>query len=394
MPQDGHLPSHLLRLAQEVRRPGRVRVAATAPARRGEPQTQAVGRRSEPGQGDAAGRAGKKALRPTQRKTLVGHLIDRYRVGVRRACGLLKQSRSGWYYLPKENDDEPLLRRMEEIAAVRVRYGFWRIYVLLRREGWPVNHKRVYRPYCKAGLNLRRKRPRRRKAAAHRLERMQPTEPNQCWSMDFVADALFDGRRFRALTVVDNFTKESLAIEVDQQLKGEDVVAVMERLKHSRGLPQRIQTDNGSEFISLTLDRWPTSTVSRWTIHALANRQITPSSSRSTAASAMSASTRTGSCRSTTPARRSKAGDRITIISGCTPRSVMSARPSLPPDSPPTQRPIFPVSTGPNAGRTSTRRALALRHAGEGQLLAYCPQRRMVTLLLLTEASWALEEVR
>lgn len=186
----------------------------------------------------------------------MGHLIDRYRVGVRRACGLLQQSRSAWYYHPKENDDEPLLRRMEEIAAVRVRYGFWRIYVLLRREGWPVNHKRVYRLYCQAGLNLRRKRPRRRKAAAHRLERMQPTSPNQCWSMDFVADALFDGRRFRALTVVDNFTKESLAIEVDQQLKGEDVVAVMERLKHPRGLPQRIQTDNGSEFISLALDRW------------------------------------------------------------------------------------------------------------------------------------------
>lgn len=74
--------------------------------------------------------------------------------------------------------------------------------------------------------------------------------------MDFVSDALFDGRRFRALTVVDNFTKESLAIEVAQQLRGEDVVCIMERLKHVRGLPQRIQTDNGSEFISLALDRW------------------------------------------------------------------------------------------------------------------------------------------
>lgn len=145
---------------------------------------------------------------------------------------------------------------MEEIAATRVHYGFWRIYVLLRREGWQVNHKRVYRLYRQAGLNLRRKRPRRRKAAAHRLERMVPTALNHCWSMDFVADALFDGRRFRALTVVDSFTKENLAIEVDQLLKGEDVVAVMNRLKHQRGLPQRIQTDNGSEFISLALDRW------------------------------------------------------------------------------------------------------------------------------------------
>ena len=97
--------------------------------------------------------------------------------------------------------------------------------MLLRREGWRANHKRVYRLYCQAGLNLRRKRPLPRKAAAHRLERTVPTAPNQVWSMDFVADALFDGRRSRALTVVDNFTKERLAIEVDQQRKGDDVVA-------------------------------------------------------------------------------------------------------------------------------------------------------------------------
>jgi putative transposase len=146
----------------------------------------------------------------------VGHLIDRYRIGVRRACGVVKQSRSAGYCPPRENDDAPLLGRIEEIAAVRVRYGFWRIFVLLRREGWKVNHKRVYRLYCRAGLNLRRKRPRRRKAAAHRVERTVLTAPNQAWSMDFVADALFDGRRFRALTVVDNFTKESPSIEVDQ----------------------------------------------------------------------------------------------------------------------------------------------------------------------------------
>lgn len=186
----------------------------------------------------------------------MGHLIDRYRVGVRRACALLGQNRMSWYYRPKAKDDAPLLRRIEEIAATCVQYGFWRIYILLRREGWQVNHKRVYRLNCQAGLNLRRKRPRRRKAAAHRLDRVVPTGPNQCWSMDFVADALFDGRRFRALTVVDNFTKESLAIEVDQQLKGEDVVAVVERLKHQRGVPQRLQTDNGSEFISMAMDRW------------------------------------------------------------------------------------------------------------------------------------------
>lgn len=259
----------------------------------------------------------------------MGHLIERYRVSVRRACAVVKQWRPGWYYQPKEKGDEPLLKRIEEIAATRVRYGFRRIFVLLRREGWKANHKRVYRLYKQAGLNLRRKRPRRRKAAAHRLERPVLTAPNQCWSMDFVADALFDGRRFRALTVVDNFTKESLAIEVDQQLKGEDVVAVVERLKHQRGVPQRIQTDNGSEFISITMDRWAydhrvTMDFSR----DLASRPITHLSNRSTAAFAMSASTCTGSCRSKTPAKRSKPGGRITITSARTHRSAMSRRPS------------------------------------------------------------------
>jgi putative transposase len=90
---------------------------------------------------------------------LVGHLIERYRVSVRRACAVVKQWRPGWYYTPTQKGDETLLKRIEEIAAVRVRYGFWRIFVLLRREGWQVNHKRVYRLYKQAGLNLQRKRP-------------------------------------------------------------------------------------------------------------------------------------------------------------------------------------------------------------------------------------------
>lgn len=139
---------------------------------------------------------------------------------------------------------------------MRIRYGMRRIYVLLRREGWKVNHKRVHRLYTLSGLNLRSKRPRRRKAAATRLERPQLTQPNQSWSMDFVSDALFDGRRFRGLTIVDNFTRECLAIEVDQHLRGEDVVATLDRLVLLRGSPKRVQTDNGPEFISLVLDRW------------------------------------------------------------------------------------------------------------------------------------------
>jgi putative transposase len=154
-------------------------------------------------------------------------------------------------------DDQAVRQRIKEIAAVRVRYGVARIHVLLRREGWCDNHKRVRRIYREEGLNLRHRRPRRNKAAAHRQTQPSLTARNQCWSLDFVMDALFDGRRFRALTLVDNFSRECLGIEVGTSLKGEEVVRVMERMRLTRGeLPQRIKVDNGSEFISKALDKW------------------------------------------------------------------------------------------------------------------------------------------
>jgi putative transposase len=153
--------------------------------------------------------------------------------------------------------DEPLRARMREIANTRIRFGFWRIYVLLRREGWKVNHKRIYRLYKAEGLNLRTKRPRRRKAAANRMDRIVLTGPNQSWSMDFVSDSLFDGRKFRALTVVDNHTREYVAIEVAQSLTGDDVVRVLTNIaKERHQYPLRVQADNGPEFVSLALDKW------------------------------------------------------------------------------------------------------------------------------------------
>jgi putative transposase len=133
-----------------------------------------------------------KNLRPAQRKQLVGHLIDRYRISIQRACRVCLQSRAGWYQRPKGKPlDEALRARMREIAITRVRFGFWRIYVLLRLEGWKVDHKRIYRLYKAEGLNLRTKRPRRRKAAANCMDRILLTAPNRSWSMDFVSDASF-----------------------------------------------------------------------------------------------------------------------------------------------------------------------------------------------------------
>ena len=154
-------------------------------------------------------------------------------------------------------EDNPFLRvRIREIAETRVRYGYRRIYILLRREGWHVNHKRVYRIYCEEGLHLRRKRPHRHVSAAHRVNVPETVRINECWSMDFMSDSLFDGRRFRVLTVVDNYSRECLATEPGQHLKGDHVVAVMDRLLAARGAPERMQCDNGSEFVSKVMDRW------------------------------------------------------------------------------------------------------------------------------------------
>lgn len=192
-----------------------------------------------------------------QKKQLAYHLQDQYKVSIRRSCDVLLIYPSAYYYRSRRRGDKPLRSRMREIAETRVRYGHWRIHTLLRREGWKDNHKRTYRVYKEEGLNLRSKRPRRRKAAAHRMERPVNAELYACCSMDFVSDALFDGRKFRALTIVDNFSRECLAIYPGQSLRGVNVVEVLNELKQTRKIVfKRIQTDNGSEFISKEMDQW------------------------------------------------------------------------------------------------------------------------------------------
>jgi putative transposase len=165
--------------------------------------------------------------------------------------------RSAWYYKRKGRDDSAVRIRIREIAHTRVRYGFMRVFTLLRREGWRDNHKRVYRIYKAEGLNLRSKRPRRSRAGAHRLDRHIATGPHQCWSMDFVSDQLFDGRKFRALALVDTYSRKCLGIHVGQGIRGADVVRVLERVcAMEQARPRSIRMDNGPEFISKEVDRW------------------------------------------------------------------------------------------------------------------------------------------
>jgi putative transposase len=154
-------------------------------------------------------------------------------------------------------DRQEFLRmRLRELAGVRIGFGYRRLHIMLQREGWPINHKRVYRLYREEGLGLRRKRPRRRVAAVKREIRPITKEQNECWSMDFVSDQLFDGRRLRVLTLVDNHTRESLALAPGQRIGGMNVVEILERVTKGKGFPKRIKVDNGPEFISKDLDRW------------------------------------------------------------------------------------------------------------------------------------------
>jgi putative transposase len=154
-------------------------------------------------------------------------------------------------------DEQAVLRmRIKDLAGARVSYGYRRLHVLLQREGWKVNHKRIYRLYKQEGLIMRPKRPRRHVSACRRIERPTAERPNESWSMDFMSDELYNKQRIKLLTLVDNFTRESLAIEVAERIGGHGVVEVLMRVAEERGLPQKIQLDNGPEFTSKRLDQW------------------------------------------------------------------------------------------------------------------------------------------
>jgi putative transposase len=171
---------------------------------------EAPGRRSVAGQGDAAGRSGKKALKPWRRRALVDDLMGRYGVGVTKACAVMMISRSLYRYQSCRRDSGALVMRIHEIAHTRVHYGYRRVHVMLRREGYRGNHKRVYRLYREQGLSLRHKRPKRNKSAQRRQPKAVAQAVNDIWGMDFVMDQLFDGRRLRALTLVDNYSDRSV----------------------------------------------------------------------------------------------------------------------------------------------------------------------------------------
>jgi putative transposase len=193
---------------------------------------------------------------PVAKRAAVRWVRERYRVSERRACALVGLDRATARYRARPRDDETSVRqRLRELAAERPRFGYRRLHVLLRREGVRVNYKRVARLYREEGLAVRR-RSRKRAARGDRGRPAAPTRPAQQWGLDFVSDALTDGRRLRLLGVLDLFTREALAIEVACSLPGEQVVAVLERLASERPLPEEIVLDNGPELAGKALDQW------------------------------------------------------------------------------------------------------------------------------------------
>lgn len=182
-------------------------------------------------------------------------MVGTFAISERRAGGLVLLHRATYRYQAHRPDDTGLRQRIREIAQARPRFGYLRIHVMLLRDGWMINKKRVYRIYREEGLMVRTKQ--RRKRASHlRILPPSPQEANEQWSMDFVSDTLLDGRRFRALTVMDKFTRECPIIDIDFRLTGTKVVQALERVAKRSGYPSTITVDNGSEFASKALGVW------------------------------------------------------------------------------------------------------------------------------------------
>lgn len=182
---------------------------------------------------------------------------EAYRISERHAARLVQLAIGTLRYQSRKVFDEVLRHRLREMAGTHVRYGYRRLTVLLRREGWHVNAKRIYRLYREEELMVRTK---QRRKMARRQRAIRPglaARPNQCWSMDFVSDKLANGRGFRILTVVDQFTRECVGLEADRSMTGMKVAQALEQAKQERGsLPESITVDNGSEFSSRALEAW------------------------------------------------------------------------------------------------------------------------------------------
>ena len=200
---------------------------------------------------------------PAAKREAVAHLRGSLEVSERRACSIIAADRSSARYRARRPDDDALRSRLRELADQRRRFGYRRLHVLLRGEGWTMNRKKTQRLYGEEGLTVRRRKSRRRIAVA-RTPIPKPDGPNSRWSTDFVHDQLANGRRFRVLTIIDDVTKECLAAVPDTSLSGKRVAREMNALIARRGRPGAIVSDNGTEFTSAAVLAFTQATKLDW----------------------------------------------------------------------------------------------------------------------------------
>ncbi|WP_430448865.1 IS3 family transposase [Rhodophyticola sp.] len=198
----------------------------------------------------------KKVVKPVRRREVVRHYQDVFEVSERRACNAMGFGRASHRYQSRRDPAVELRMRLKELAESRVRYGYRRLHILLQREGWQVNHKRLYRLYCEEGLSIRTRSPKRRRACRYRSGRSNADGMNDVWAMDFMSDRLFDEKPFRILTIVDCFTREALATSARTNFRAYQVIDELDRLARIRGKPRSIRSDNGPEFAGRLLDQW------------------------------------------------------------------------------------------------------------------------------------------
>ena len=192
---------------------------------------------------------------PAARREAVKHVRSAFDMSERRACRVIGADRASVRWRTRRPDDTALRERLKALAEERRRFGYRRLHVLLRREGHLVNRKRVQRLYREEKLMVRRRSGRKRALGARRPPET-PRGPNQRWSLDFVSDQLTDGRRFRILAVVDDFTRECLALAADTSLSGARVARELEELVRRHGPPAKIVSDNGTELTSTAVLAW------------------------------------------------------------------------------------------------------------------------------------------
>jgi putative transposase len=200
---------------------------------------------------------------PAAKREAVAHLRAAHGMSERRACKAIGHGRMTIRYQTRRADDAGLRQRMKALAHERRRFGYRRLHVLLRREGYAVNHKKLFRLYREEKLAVRRRGGRKR-AIGTRAPMMVPMAPNERWSLDFVSDQLTDGRRFRILTVVDDCTRECLALVADTSLSGIRVARELDRLLLERGKPKMVVSDNGTELTSNAILKWADQACVAW----------------------------------------------------------------------------------------------------------------------------------